>query len=294
MAKRPRADDDDVPTEHLEPRRAGLPRVTRAFMIQACLQHMRAPLELQHAVALVLAAPDLRACRSPTLDVLEMFAGVSRLTQAASERGLVSLPYDVNRDRFWQNMLTPEGFVHAVLLCLQLKIGAFAHFGVPCSSWVLMNMATSGRTAARPQGHLRHESVRNANTLAARSALLVWLVAALGGSWSVEQPRSSLLYASAHFQELLRHPFPIIWPFPVLYFCPRDPCMTLDGRQGVGRGQAGRAREGGGLSCCMRPMRCPPGAARGMPCMCHVSFPPCANDHAVSMFLAAYLFVQAR
>ena len=48
-----------------------------------------------------------------------------------------------------------EGFLKAIQLCLRLRIGALAHAGPPCGSFVFLNRFTSGRSSTRPLGNRR-------------------------------------------------------------------------------------------------------------------------------------------
>ena len=63
-----------------------------------------------------------------------------------------------------------------------------------CSSWTFVNRGTSRRSAARPLGDVDRPTVAQGNLLAVRSAILIWILHAVGAVWVVEQPVSSLLW----------------------------------------------------------------------------------------------------
>ena len=68
----------------------------------------------------------------------------------------------------------------------------------------MINMATSGRTAARPLGYEDNERVAAANRMVSRVCLLALLAAAKGMLWLIEQPRGSMMQSHPRMQMLLR------------------------------------------------------------------------------------------
>ena len=74
--------------------------------------------------------------------------------------------------------------------------------GVKCASWVSICRATTLRSFFAPCGDESSKFVMEGNGMAAREALLCLLVAALFGSWCIEQPSSSLLFRHPRMQWL--------------------------------------------------------------------------------------------
>ncbi|CAE7269466.1 unnamed protein product, partial [Symbiodinium pilosum] len=73
-----------------------------------------------------------------------------------------------------------------------------ATIGLPCSSFVYMNSATSQRTLEEPFGREDLEYVRQANTLAARVCLLILLITVRQCYFLLEQPMSSKMGSYAY------------------------------------------------------------------------------------------------
>ena len=105
----------------------------------------------------------------------------------------------VLRDRFdkdyhdQQDLCGLEGFFLALRMLLQVVPGGLFWGGVPCSSWIFLNMGTSGRKAGAATGDVSQPTVRIANLIASRYALLTMVALARSVVWCAEQPSSSLL-----------------------------------------------------------------------------------------------------
>ena len=67
--------------------------------------------------------------------------------------------------------------------------------GHPCSSFVFMNQATSGRSDGNPEGDTSKSYVALANSMAMRTAILCIICFCRGVHFKVEQPHSSKLFA---------------------------------------------------------------------------------------------------
>lgn len=74
--------------------------------------------------------------------------------------------------------------------------------GIKCSTWVSISRATTLRSFFDPEGNRDLECVVQANVMAARTALILLLVATLSGVFVVEQPSSSLLFRHPRLQWL--------------------------------------------------------------------------------------------
>ena len=148
------------------------------------------------------------------------------------------MPYDIRYDPRLMDLNTDAGFIYAltlVLSCKDFKIpkqggGAMEYkfqaqthtmtkacdFHSPtqdgscgvaapvCSSWVFINMGTSGRSTARPLGNVEVCSVRQANKMVARTVLLLAALRAVGAMFILEQPRGSLMERHPRVQWLFQ------------------------------------------------------------------------------------------
>ena len=115
--------------------------------------------------------------------------------------------------------------IHLILCC---KEGSFATlWATVCSSWVQINSGTSFRSILNPSGDLSRKYINDANTMTSRKldssnaflchgkstmrsllmkcprmCLLLLLVVARGGSWLLEQPRSSVMGEYHRFKQV--------------------------------------------------------------------------------------------
>ena len=76
---------------------------------------------------------------------------------------------------------------------LRLRGDGLLAGGVPCSSFVFMNMATSQRHE-HVLGDESKAYIREANSIACRTALLLLICIIRAVQFSIEQPRSSVLF----------------------------------------------------------------------------------------------------
>ena len=102
------------------------------------------------------------------IDMVEYFAGQRAVTRAFLKAGLCAVPFEIEDDSRFCNMLSPEGVANALLLMLKVRDGGCSLAAPVCSSWVMISMATSGRTAARPLGYEDNERVAAANRMVSR------------------------------------------------------------------------------------------------------------------------------
>ena len=154
--------------------------VSRTHMLLATLQHLRAPRILMELVVALLRAQQLRVVTRPSLQFVELFSGDGAVTRAMQDRGLLACPYDVRLDPLHNNFLTDLGFMHALLLVLQLQPGGGLLCATVCSTWTAVNAGTARRSKSRPLGEERHPSVRAGNLMATRTALVLFLAHAVG------------------------------------------------------------------------------------------------------------------
>jgi hypothetical protein len=128
MPKRPRQEEADA--DRQPPASVAPLRVTRSFLLQAALRQLQAPRVVLHLVAACLTSPTLRALHGPQLDFIEVFAGQAEISRALRASGLSGASFDIAYDPDMQDLASPRGFLHCLLLCLQARPGALAVLAV--------------------------------------------------------------------------------------------------------------------------------------------------------------------
>lgn len=101
------------------------------------------------------------------------------------------------------DMTTSAGMALLLVSLLRAKKRVIVHFGVPCSSWVLLSRATTARTWLAPLGDCSVKSVADGNLLAARMCILIYIILAHQGHFTIEQPSTSLLFRHPRFQQII-------------------------------------------------------------------------------------------
>lgn len=165
------------------------------------LHAMEAPIALVRLVAAVIGHQAFRKALQQEIEFVEFFAGDGNVTAAVRANGKVSASYDL-RYGTGMDFTTEQGFANAIVLVLQLKAGGASILGPPCSSFVWMNSGTSRRSKVMPLGDQSQRSVRKANGIASRLALLVTVLHAAGAAFVMEQPQSSLLEYHPRVQQV--------------------------------------------------------------------------------------------
>ena len=121
-----------------------------------------------------------------------------------SEQGRKAVPMEILLNTEYMDILSPKGFVFALILALKCKTrGAFSMLATVCSTWVFLNRATSGRSIWKPLGNENHGSVRAANVMVSRVALLQYVLEAKRVFWLWEQPASSIQIEHDRMQEFV-------------------------------------------------------------------------------------------
>lgn len=72
----------------------------------------------------------------PPLDGLEMFSGVETITSTLRARGFAASPFDLDRDKRLENLMSTRGFLGALIRVRHLRPQALFWTGTPCSTWV--------------------------------------------------------------------------------------------------------------------------------------------------------------
>jgi hypothetical protein len=129
----------------------------------------------------------------------DLFAGVGKLGKAAAARGFGVCKFEAYRDgrfRFPSEDLSNPVVVHA--LCrriLAFEFGRHLHLGIPCTTWTVMQYSFVGtRTAQAPFGDGTRASEVEANEVMRLCLLILWCCIASRTGFSVENPRTSVLW----------------------------------------------------------------------------------------------------
>ncbi|CAL1138490.1 unnamed protein product [Cladocopium goreaui] len=101
------------------------------------------------------------------------------------------------------DIMTPQGFAHALYQVLSLKPGSSLFLAPVCSTWVWVARGSTLRSEAMPLGWERYSSVLTANQMVARCCILM-ILAAARGIWVVcEQPKGSLMQFHPCFEAVM-------------------------------------------------------------------------------------------
>eukprot|EP00969_Alexandrium_andersonii_P102388 4519107-Alexandrium_andersonii.AAC.1 len=145
------------------------------------LVHFGAPQVLLQLVWAMATAEGL--VHAHGLDFLEFFAGRREVTQAqARVNNFVAISYEVKDNPILCDFCGLAGFAHAFKLATMLdgKVGSGCMLAPVCSTWVSINLGTSGRSASMPLGNAFYPSVARANKMISRVVLVLMLLTAQG------------------------------------------------------------------------------------------------------------------
>ncbi|CAE7361316.1 unnamed protein product [Symbiodinium sp. CCMP2592] len=144
-------------------------------------------------------------------DFIEMFAGNAEATRMMRYAGHCAAKLDYKYHvpnggkQNFMDILTPSGFLLALSIVMRGDPrGFWCHFGIKCGSWSQMSQGTSGRSICTALGNQDHAFVREGNCMASRMALLLLVVTAMSGVWSVEQPSGSFLEFYPRFRWVMQ------------------------------------------------------------------------------------------
>jgi len=101
---------------------------------------------------------------------------------------------DIVLDPYLHDITTLKGQEHAIKLLCRCHRGGLLWLGVPCSSWVFVGRANSGRFAWLPAGDTGRPYTRLHNHIATVAVDLARLAFFLGLVYVIEQPLTSVLY----------------------------------------------------------------------------------------------------
>jgi len=131
----------------------------------------------------------------------ETFAGVAAVTDdfRADDKTATALDLKYGQEC---NILGDLGYLNHVMKIVQTDVGVL--FAPVCSSFGGINRATSKRSKAKPLGNQSLKYIKDANLMATRVVLLMWLCTATGLAFVLEQPQGSTLEMNPRFQEYMR------------------------------------------------------------------------------------------
>lgn len=169
-------------------------RISLTARAAKALLFLGAPILLLHCCDYVSQQVEGGAMDRRDLMCLDLFSGMASVATGFHGEKMKSSTYDQSSNPEDEDILTVPGFLRALLLTLRLAQSAVLSSGPPCSSFVFLNMSTSGRRKWRPFGFAgRRPYVCAANRITTRMVLL-WLVATVRYVYLVtEQPLSSLM-----------------------------------------------------------------------------------------------------
>ena len=129
---------------------------------------------------------------------MEFFAGDANVSAALKLAGFPGISVDC---RYAANfdILTNSGFALSVIALMKVKTSGLAVLAPVCASFSSMSRYQSKRSPRTPLGDDTRLWVKEANVMAARVVLLLWLAQALQIPYIVEQPGGSLLSAFPRF-----------------------------------------------------------------------------------------------
>lgn len=145
----------------------------------------RSPLVRRHAVAMLLHPGFGEVGEDQALLLLEVCAGVHRITAAAEEFGMPALAMDAPRilkthpsvcievtySRH-MDLMTAMGWLSALQAVRRLRPQGLLWAGCPCSTWIWMSRGSTGRSRLRVQGH-KKTATASANKMVRRLCYLI-------------------------------------------------------------------------------------------------------------------------
>jgi hypothetical protein len=141
-----------------------------------------------------------------TIDVLEIWSGVGSVTAAARCKGLVVQCIDLISGEPHCDVLSREGFLHAVSLVLQVVPGGLVWMAPVCSSFVWLSASISQRSKENDfRGNQTVKSVIDGNLGADIAAFLFALAWSRGVHAAIENPPGSTVWKYPAVRALTDH-----------------------------------------------------------------------------------------
>ena len=147
-------------------------------------------------------------------DMSEVFSGVGHVALAWQEEGYLCHLFDLERHSLYQDIQGPEGFCTVLAMLFSTRQRGLLHLATVCSTWVSASRGSTHRSPSYPLGDVSMASVRAANTMACRVAILVVVAVAFRILMIHEQPISSIISNTCYFtwaRDVIRHIFSGLW-----------------------------------------------------------------------------------
>ncbi len=136
------------------------------------------------------------------LDLLDICAGKARITRWAKLAGLRAIAVDREYSSA-QDVNTESGFALLIVLLLRMVPGGLMFLACPCSSWVWMSRSQTKRSKVQSLGDVTNAVTAEGNAINERAAFLCFLAWKLGVTWVIEQPASSLFFATKNMASVV-------------------------------------------------------------------------------------------
>lgn len=134
------------------------------------------------------------------VDCLDAFSGKGRRVSAGFRSlGRKTLDFDILTRGCNNDILSTNGFLKLLQMALRVRPDGLASFGIPCGSYVFLNLPTHKRTAENPFGDESLEYVSLANQIGCRAALVMLVLICRAVYIFVEQPATSRLFISPYY-----------------------------------------------------------------------------------------------
>jgi hypothetical protein len=125
-------------------------------------------------------------------DFVEIFAGAHAVSDGIISMGYVGTAIDKDTGGAAHDLLTWNGYLHAIINVLSIKRGGLLWLAPPCGNFVWMSRHSTKRSLAAPLGQGPKAAI--ANRLTSRTVFLIWLATSIGVLVIIEQPKSSILW----------------------------------------------------------------------------------------------------
>lgn len=163
-------------------------------------------------ITLAMALSMLPSAGDRHLSCLELWAGVSSISTAASAHGMEATAMDLNRipgvtdvkGPCTENILLKDGFMRALSSVLCLRPGGLLWMAPVCSSFVWMNLANCQRTKENPAGNRAYGPVRDGNRMASIASFFYALAMLIGAKPVVEQPSGSMMFSFQPLKKVIQ------------------------------------------------------------------------------------------
>jgi hypothetical protein len=141
--------------------------------------------------------------------ILELFSGTGGLGKSFKRLGFEVISYELfgaTGDRMPDQDLSDSKVIQDIIATIEKRKFGYVHLGTPCSSFSRLRQLfrTSTRTRKRPQGDGSRPDEVLGNLLLKHSLQIIAACDRSGTCWTIENPKSSLLFAMPAMQTVMR------------------------------------------------------------------------------------------